>query len=450
MLSPDDALERLDDILHMARRAGADAADAIYAAEASTGVGVRLGKLEDVGRTESADCGIRVFIGRRSAQVSGSDLSTEGLQKAVEQAVAMARLAPEDPFAGLAPEDMLAAGPFADLDLFDPAAAGLQPERLQAMAEAAEDAARAVPGIANSEGGSASAGSSVIALATSHGFRGSQRGTSVSVSAVVVAGEGATMQRDYDWHQARHLSDLEAPEAVGRRAGERTVRRLGPVKPATGTMPVVFDWRVASGLIGHLLGAISGASMARGTSFLKGRLDEALFDSGIRVMDDPHRPRGLRSRRFDGEGLPTRPRAIVEDGRVTGILAETASARQLGIAPTGHASRGVNGPPGVSASNLWMEAGTLSPAALMADIGTGLYVTELIGMGVNGLTGDYSRGAGGFMIRNGELAEPVAEVTIAGNLIAMFGALAPADDLQFRGAVNAPTVRIDGMTVAGQ
>lgn len=451
MLTADDALDRLSDVLSMARAAGADAADAIYAAEASLGIGVRLGALEDVGRTETAEMGIRVFVGRRSAQVSGSDLSADGLRQAVEQAVAMARVAPEDPFAGLAPADRLARGPFADLDLFDPQAATLAPERLQQMALEAEDAARAVPGIRNSEGSSASAGESLVALATSDGFAGSQRGSSVSVSAVVVAGgNGMAMQRDYEWHHTRHLADLEAPASIGRRAGERTIRRLQPVKPASGPMPVLFDPRVASSLIGHLLGAISGAAMARGTSFLKGRLDEPLFDPAIRIRDDPHRPRGLRSRAFDGEGLPTAARDIVADGLVTGLLAESASARQLGMAPTGHASRGVNGPPGVSASNVWMEGGSLTPAELMADVALGLYVTELIGMGVNGLTGDYSRGAGGFLIRNGELAEPVSEVTIAGHLIAMYRALVPANDLTVRTAVNAPTLRIDAMTVAGQ
>lgn len=450
MLEARNALDCLDHVLALARRAGADAADAVYAAQASLSVGVRLGGLEDVGRTETGEVGIRVFVGQRSAQVSGSDLSPGALAQAVEQAVAMARAAPEDAYGGLAPRERLATGPFADLDLFDPAVADMAPDTLQAMALEAEDAARSLPGILNSEGGSAGAGASMIALATSHGFAGHQRGTSLSVSAVVVAGTGDAMQRDYDWHQARHLADLDSPSTIGLRAGERTLQRLNPVKPETGAIPVLFDRRVSSSLIEHLLGAIAGPSLARGTSFLKDRLDESLFDPAIRIVDDPHRPRGLRARRFDGEGLPTAPTSIVRDGRIAGVLADSASARQLGLQPTGHASRGVSGPPGVSASNVWLEAGALSPAALMADVTLGLYVTELIGMGVNGLTGDYSRGAGGFLIRNGQLAEPVSEATIAGNLLAMFRAMIPADDLEFRRAVNAPTVRIDGMTVAGQ
>lgn len=449
MLTTEQALDRLDHILNLAKLAGASAADAIYAAESSTGISVRLGKLEDVGRTESGEIGIRLFFGQRSAQVSGSDLTPAGLQQAVEQAAAMARVAPDDPYAGLAPQELLAHGPFPALDLHDAETASLSAEQLKLMALEAEDAARAVDGITNSEGGSAAAGESLMALATSHGFRGSQRGSSLSVSAVVVAGEGSGMQRDYDWHQARYLADLEAPSAIGRRAAERTVARLNPVKPSTRSMPILFDPRVSSGLLGHLLGAISGSAMARGTSFLKGKLDDLLFDPSIRITDNPLMPRGLRSRPFDGEGLPTARRNLVEAGRVTGLLAESASARQLGIAPTGHASRGVSGPPGASASNLWLEAGAVTPAQLMADIELGLYVTELIGSGVNGLTGDYSRGAGGFMIRNGELAEPVAEATIASNLIAMFRSMTAADDLDFRTAINAPTVRIDGMTVAG-
>lgn len=450
MLTPDAALERLDHVLTLAKTAGADAADAVYFGEASTGIGVRLGKLEDIGRSEGEEIGLRLFLGRRSAQVSISDLSAPALAEAVERARAMAAEATEDLYAGLAPGDRLARGPFRDFDLFDPAAEAISAVRLQEMALEAEDAARAVPGISNSEGGSASAGLSVSALATSHGFRGAARGTSLSASAVVVAGEGSGMQRDYDWHQARHLADLESPAAIGRRAGERTVARLSPGAVPTGPMPVVFDQRVSPSLLGHLLAAISGSAIARKTSFLLGRDDEDLFQPSIVIRDDPHRVRGLRSRAFDGEGLATAPRDIVAGGRVTGWLVESATGRQLGLAPTGHASRGSAGPPGVSSSNLWLEAGAYSPQELLHDVKVGLYVTELIGMGVNILTGDYSRGAGGFMIRDGQLAEPVSEATIAGHLLEMFKALVPANDLVFRQASNAPSVRIDGMTVAGQ
>lgn len=450
MLTTDAALDRLDHVLTLARRAGADAADAVYFGEASTGIGVRLGTLEEIGRSEGEEIGLRIFLGARSAQVSVSDLSQPALAEAVERVRAMAEQASEDRFAGLAPDDMLASGPFTDFDLFDEAADSLSAERLQQMALEAEDSARAMPQISNSEGGSASAGRSVSALATSTGFRGAAQGTSVSVSAVVVAGTDEAKQRDYDWHQSRHLADLESPTLIGRRAGERAAQRLAPARAPTGPMPVVFDRRVSASLIGHLMAAINGTAIARKTSFLLGKDDQPVFASGITVRDDPHQQRGLRSRAFDAEGLPTAPRDIITDGRLTGWLVDSAAGRQLGLPPTGHAARGSAGPPGVSASNLWLAAGTMTPSELMSDIRIGIYVTELIGMGVNTLTGDYSRGAGGFMIRDGQLAEPVSEATIAGHLLAMFRALVPANDLVFRQSTNAPTVRIDGMTVAGE
>lgn len=450
MLSSDAALDRLDHLLGLAQKAGADTADAVYFGEASTGIGVRLGKLEDIGRSEGEEIGLRLFLGNRSAQVSVSDLSTAALAEAVDRAIAMAREATPDDYAGLAARELLAHGPFPDFDLYDDAAANVPAERLQQMALEAEDAARAVAGVTNSEGGSASCGESSSALATSTGFRGAARGSSVSVSAVVIAGEGATMQRDYDWHQARHLTDLESAPDVGQRAGQRAIERLNPASAPTGAMPVIFDRRVSSSLLGHLLSAISGSAIARKTSFLLGREDKPIFAPNISIRDNPHLQRGLRSRAFDGEGLPTAPRDIIANGNLTGWLIESAAGRQLGLPATGHASRGSAGPPGISSSNLWLEAGQLSPEELMHDIKDGLYVTELIGMGVNTLTGDYSRGAGGFRIRNGHLAEPVSEATIAGHLAQMFMALVPANDLEFRQSTNAPTVRIDGMTVAGQ
>jgi PmbA protein len=288
-----------------------------------------------------------------------------------------------------------------------------------------------------------------MALATSHGFARGYSSSGYGCSASVIAGEGGGMQRDYAYHSSRHVADLEAAAVIGRRAGDRAVARLNPGKLASGAMPVVLDPRVGSSIIGHLLGAITGSSVARRTSFLLDRLGEQIFAPGITVRDDPHRPRGLRSRPFDGEGLPTAPTDIIADGVLTGWLMDSASARQLGLQPTGHATRGIGGPPGVGATNLYMAAGTLSPDALMADIKLGLYVTELIGQGVNGVTGDYSRGASGFVIREGALAEPVAEITVAGNLKDMFRQIVPASDLEFRRAVDVPTLRIEGMTVAG-
>ena len=447
MLKIPDALDRLDAALAAARHAGADAADAMYVGDGSTSISVRLGALEDIGRSEGEEVGIRVFVGQRSASVSSSDLTPAALVQAAERAVAMARLAPEDRWAGLAPADRLFTGALPDLDIDDGGDPGA--ETLRDLAMAAEDAARAVAGVTNSEGGGASAGRAVTALATSTGFRGGKKSTSYGASASVLAGEGSAMQRDYAWHSARHFADLEGPETIGTRAGNRAVRRINPLKLETGPLPIVFDPRIGSSLVGHLIGAITGSAITRGTSFLKDALGTRIFDSGITIIDDPLRRRGLRSRSFDGEGLPVAATTIIDKGVLTGWLLDSASARQLGLAPTGHAARGTSGPPGAGATNLHLAAGTVSPPALMANITRGFYVTELIGMGVNGLTGDYSRGASGFLIENGELTVAVAEVTIAGNLIDMFKALIAADDLVFRHASNVPTLRIDGMTVAG-
>ncbi len=447
MLSPEAARDRALALVERARGAGADAADVVYIGDASESVQVRLGKLEDVERSENEHMGLRVFCGRRSASIGSSDISEAALGELAARAVDMARAAPEDPFAGLAPEDLLLRTDPPALDLVDHAAPG--PADLREMAEAAEDAARAVPGVTNSEGGGASAGGAVMALATSHGFAAAYAGTSRGISASVVAGEGSGMQRDYAWRSARHCEALPTPTAIGELAGQRAVARLAPARVKSGPMPVVFDPRVGGGLIGHLVGAMSGASIARRASFLLDRLDQQLFDSAVQIVDDPLRPRGLRSRPFDGEGLAVSRRCLVERGRLTGWIMDSASARQLGLAPTGHASRGHGGAPGISASNLHLAAGTLSPAELMADIAEGIYVTELIGQGVNGVTGDYSRGAAGFRIVRGEIAGPVAEFTVAGNLIDMFAALTPANDLEWHRSINVPTIRVDGMTVAG-
>ena len=447
MLSLPDAQSRLADLVAAARKAGADAADALYHADRSTDVHVRLGALEHVDQAESEEIGLRVFVGRRSASVSASDLAPAALDQLAARAVAMAREAPEDPFAGLAPEDRLLRGSAPDLELDD----GREPEpaALKARALEAEDAARAVPGVTNSEGASAAAGRSLVALATSHGFAGGYAGSGHSIGASMLAERDGQKQRDGAWHWVRHLPELDGAAATGRLAGERAVARLGATRLPSGPMPVVFDPRVSGSLIGHLLGAISGPAIARRTSFLLDRLGEPVFAPGIDIFDDPHRLRGSRSRAFDGEGLPTAPRALVRDGVLTGWLMDSASARQLGLDPTGHAARGVGGAPGVSASNVHLAPGATSRDALLGGIVRGFYLTELIGMGVNGVTGDYSRGAGGFLIENGELTTPVAEVTIAGNLREMFRNLVAADDLSFRYAVNTPTLLVEGMTVAG-
>lgn len=447
MLTPDQARDRAADIVSRAVRAGADAADAVFAADASTDVGVRLGALEDLGRSESEELGLRVFVGQRSASVSTSDLSADALGALVERAVAMAREAPEDRWAGLAPQERLMHGAPPLLDLDD--GGDISPADLRAWAEEAEDAARSVAGVSNSEGGGAAASRSVWGLATSHGFAGAYATTTYSLSASVLAGDVASgMQRDYAHHAARKRAHLETPEAIGRRAGERAVARINPGRLASGAIPVVLDPRVGSSLLGHLTGAIAGQAIARRTSFLLDALGTRVFADGVTICDDPHRPHGLRSRPFDGEGLPVSPTAIIADGMLETWLLDSGSARQLGLEPTGHAARGVGGSPGVSPSNLYMQAGVIPVETLIGDIADGVYITELIGQGVNSVTGDYSRGASGFRIVDGAIAGPVAEFTIAGNLKDMFLNLTPASDLEFRYGINVPTLRIDGMTIA--
>ncbi len=447
MLSVREAEAKCASLIEAARKAGADAADALYVGDGSTSVQVRLGALEDVERSEGEEIGLRLFVGRRSASVSSSDLSQEALMALVERAAAMAREAPEDPYAGLAPEDRLLRGAGPDVEGDD--GADPLPTELKARSLAIEEVARAFPGITNSEGAGVSAGRSVTALATSHGFCRGYTTSGYSGSVSVIAGTGSGMQRDYASHSVRHYADLDSPEELGRLGAERALARLNPGKLASGTMPVVFDPRVGTSLLGHLLGAITGSSIARKTSFLLGRDGEPIFPEAIIIRDDPHRPRAMRSKPFDGEGLPTSPSNLVEGGRLTGWLLDSASARQLGLEPTGHATRGIGGSPGAGATNVDLLPGASSREDLIADIRHGLLVTELIGQGVNPVTGDYSRGASGFIIQNGEIAGPVAEITIAGNLIDMFRSLSAASDLEHRRAANVPTLRIEGMTVAG-
>lgn len=442
MLTPSEARDRAQEIVDRAVKAGADAADAVFHADTATEVSLRLGALEDVHRAESADLSLRVFVGQRTASVSTSDFAD--LDALAARAVAMAKEAPEDAYAGLAPQARLLHGTAPDLDLDDHQ--DIAPERLKELGLACEDAARAVDGVTNSQGGGASASRAVVALATSHGFAGAYSVSSYGVSASVLAGSGGAMERDYAHHGSRHFARLEDAATVGTRAGTRAVARLNPGKLASGAMPVVFDPRVGSSLIGHLIGAIAGSSVARRTSFLLDALGTQVFARGVTICDDPQRPRGLGSRPFDGEGLPVGPVTIVDDGMLETWLLESASARQLGLEPTGHATRQGGG---VTTSNLYMANGKTDFAGLIEDIADGVYVTELIGMGVNTVTGDYSRGASGFRIVNGEIAGPVSEFTVAGNLKDMYAGLTPANDLEFRYSVNVPTLRVDGMMVAG-
>ncbi len=436
------------DLVDRACKKGADAADAVYVGSTSLGVGVRNGTTEELERSETTDLGLRVFRGKRSAIVSTSTLDPHGFDALVEQALSMAQVLPEDLHAGL-PGDapLIGRSETNALDLIDP----VEPDAAMLLERArrAENAARSVRGVTNSAGANAGWGRSLVALASSQGVAGSYSRTSHSVSMSALAGQGTGMQRDYDYHSAVYLSDLDDPEVIGASAGQKAVSRLNPVRPRTGTLTVVFAPRVASSLLGHFSSAISGTAISRGTSFLKTKMGERIFSAGVTVTDDSSRKRGLRSRPFDGEGVIGRKLELVSGGILQSWLLDSRSARQLGLQTNGRASRGTSSPPAPGTTNLFFEPGTVSPADLMSDISEGLYVTEMMGSAVNGLTGDYSRGASGFMIRNGQIAEPVAEFTVAGNLLDMFGRLQLADDLLFRFGTNAPTIRIDAMSIAG-
>ena len=445
MLDPDQSRLIAESLVQRGLDAGATAADAVYVCQQSTSVEVRLGALEGVSRSEGEEMGLRLFAGDRSATVASSDLSDDALATLVERCLAMAREAPADPYAGLAPDDLLQRGSAPDIDGAD--SADPDPSELKARALAAEKAALAVHGVTNSGGASAGASATVLALATSGGFAGAYRTTGYSCSAAVVAGEGAGMQRDHAWHGARHLGDVDPAEEIGLLAGERAVARLDPVRPRPGRYPVLFDPRVAASLLSHLTSAINAQSVARKTSFLQDRLGEPVFGAGVTIVDDPLRPRGLRSRPFDAEGVTVSRRELVAGGILTGWIAESASARQLGIVPTGHAVRSAGGAPSAAPSNLWIEPGQRSREQLLAAFDEAVLVTELIGHGVNGVTGDYSRGAAGFMVRGGEIAEPVSEITIASNLKDMFATLEPGSDLELRRGIDAPTILIPEMTV---
>jgi PmbA protein len=413
----------------------------------SLAIELRDGKVEESERSEGDDLGLRVLVGRRQAVVSTNDIADTGAAALAARAVAMARAAPEDKFAGLADANLLAHD-FPDLDLIDPDLPTVG--ELEAQARAAEQAALSVKGVSKSGGASASAGIGGMVLVTSHGFRGAYLGSSHGVSMTAIAGEGTGMERDYDYSSVRHAADLENPEKIGLSAAARAVARLNPRKVTTRKVPVVFDPRTAGSLVSHLASAVNGASVARKTSFLRDKMGAKLFADGIRIVDDPLRKRGLRSHPFDGEGVAGKKLALIDDGVLRSWLLDCATARELGLVTTGHAHRGASSVPSPGPSNLHLEPGRLTPDALIADITDGFYITDLIGSGANMVTGDYSRGASGFWIEKGKRTYPVSEVTIAGHLLEIFRTMTPASDLEFRYGTNAPTLRVEGLTVAGQ
>jgi PmbA protein len=446
LLDQSDLTDLAQRLVTAARKAGADQADALAVRSISLSVEVRDGAVEESERSEGDDLGLRVIVGRKQAVVSTNDFKGNGFDALAERAVAMARAAPDDPFAGLADAGQLAQQ-LPALDLIDPDMPNV--DVLEARAKEAEAAGLAVRGVTKSGGASASAGIGGFVLVTSHGFHGATIASRHGIAMTAIAGDGTGMERDYDFSSALHAADLEGAQAIGRRAGERAVKRLNPRKVATRRVPIVFDSRISGSLVGHLASAANGSSVARKTSFLREKLGEKIFASGIDIIDDPLRPRGLRSRPFDAEGIAGRRRHLVEDGVLKTWILDCATARELKLETTGHAQRGVSSTPSPSASNLHMAAGAKSPDQLIADIEDGFYITDTIGMGVNLVTGDYSRGASGFWIEKGECTYPVSEVTIAGHLSDMFASLTPATDLVFRYGTNAPTLRVEGMTVAG-
>ena len=442
----DDLLNIANDVITRAKKLGADSCDALAVDAQGTDIEMREGAIEKLERTETRGLGLRVFIGQSSAMIAGSVLTPESLGRLAEIAVAMARATPPDSYAGIAAGELIATD-FPDLDLVSSYLP--DSDKLKSLAQEVEGAALSVKGVTKSGGASASASEGKIALVTSAGFGQIYQRTGTSLSVSVLAGEGTGMERDYDYSSSCHFDDLKSPQEVGKNAGERAVKRLHARKIPSQSVPVIYDRRVASSLLGHLSSAINGAAIARGTSFLKGSMGQQIWSKGLSVIDDPLRLKGLASRPFDGEGLPSKKRALVADGILMGWILDLRSARQLGLAPTGNGARGLGGPPGPSTSNLHLEAGLLSLEQMIGSIQQGLYITELIGSSVNMVTGDYSRGASGFWIEQGQLAFPVSEVTIAGNLRDMFMTIEPANDLIFKSSTNAPSCRVEGLTIAG-
>jgi len=445
------ALERtLQDVLAAATRAGAGAADAVMVESSAFAAGVRLGEIEKLTDARERRLGLRVFSGASVAIAATADLSSGGLARFAADTVALARVTAADPLAGL-PDPAALAADQPDLDLYDPAAAAPNPDQALAQARAAESAALAVdPRLANSEGAEFSQDASIIGYASTLGFLGSYRRSSFHLGVEPVATSERGMQRDFWYARSRHLAHLDDPVTIGRRAAARTLRRLGARRVKTQEAPVIFEAPVAVSLLGHLAGAVTGQSLYRGTSFLLGRLGDTVASPLVTVVDDGRLPRGHGSRPFDAEGLPTRRTSVLDAGVLRSYLLDTYSAKRLGLASTGNAARSIGDAPSASPTNFYLEAGPHAPEAIVASVERGLLVTELIGFGVNPVTGDYSRGAAGLWIEHGEIVHPVEEVTIAGNLLDMFRDVEMVgDDLEFRGAMASPTLKIRSLTIAG-
>jgi PmbA protein len=434
------------DLIKHALRVGADAAEASVGESRSAELSIRDGALEDIERSESLDAGLRVFVGEQQAGVAFSDLSGEGRETAISRAVAMAKAAPADPFSALAETERLETEP-PEIAMFDDTS--WSPDNLEQHANAVEVAARAIDGVSMTESAFASHGQGASAYATSTGFNRGWRRSVFSYGISVIAERDGAMERDYAVTSARRPSDLRQAGEIGTEAGERTVNRLGPQKLDSGVMPVVFDRKIASTFIGAMSGAISGPAVARGVSFLRDKLGEKIFADGINVIDDPHRDWGHGSSPFDGEGTRNSRSSIIQDGYLTTWLLNSAAARQLDMTPTGHARRNMGGPPGAGPSNLHLEAGSVSRDDMIAAIDEGVLIMEMFGPSLNSNTGDWSVGVSGYRITKGKIDFPVSEITVAGNLVDIFGRLVPASDLEFRSSVNSPSVLVDAMSIGG-
>jgi PmbA protein len=442
----DDLTARL---LTAAQKAGADQADAIAVQGTSVSIDVRDGKLEQAERSEGIDIGLRVIIGQRSANVSASDTSDSTIATMAERAVAMAGEAPEDPYVGLAEKsDLATEWDVEALELADPMAEP-DPAELQEDARRAEAAALAVEGVTQVQSASAGYGSRDVYLAGTNGFSGGYKRTDRALSCVAIAGTGTGMERDYDGDMRLFQADLRDADEIGTRAAERAIARLDARKPPTGTYPVLFDERIASSLIGHVLSAINGSAITRGASWLRDALEQQILPEHLSIIEDPHRPRTAGSRPFDAEGLPTKKRAIVDNGRLTGWTLDLATGRKLGMPSTGNASRGTSSAPSPSSYNIALTQGAASREDLIRDMGTGLLVTSMIGSTINPTTGDYSRGASGHWIENGEITHAVNECTIAGNLRDMMMRIVPANDGRAHLSRVVPSLLIEGLALAG-
>ncbi len=442
-----DSHAALAALIDYARKAGADASEASLATREAISAEVRMGELEGMEREEGRSVALRAFIGKRQAAASSTDFSANGLQALAERTVAMAKAAPEDRFCGLLESRYLARGPAPDLKQAD--AARPCPQQLLELAKRCEAASLAIPGIANSGGGGASSEHTAFVYATSEGFEASESETSYSLGTQPVAEKGDEMERDYEWRTKRFFADLPSPEEIGRLAGERTARRLGARKVASTRAAVIFENRLAGRIISPLFSAISGASVARGVSFLKDKLGQQVFAEGFRIYEDPFVERGMGSRWFDGEGGAVRPMALVEDGVLTTWLLNSSAARQLGLEPNGHATTGHGGPPGIGTSNLFVKAGEHDLDGLMRTAGKGLFVTDMFSPSLNMNTGDWSVGVAGYWFENGGIAYPVSEVTVAGNLHDIFARLRCGTDLDNRGALEIPSLIVDDLAIGG-